>query len=81
MDGGISNSDYSEVVYSHSDFSTAGDTKFTVDPTLEPLSIPNPYSDSTNRYNDHTLLGEHEFNISVNWIPNLPFAVPGVPTN
>ena len=45
MDGGISNSDYSEVVYSHSDLSTAGDTKFTVDPTLEPLSIPNPYSD------------------------------------
>ena len=79
MDGGIVTVEQS--IYSHSHVLTGGDTKFTIDPSQNPLAIINSNSNPTNLYFDHTLLGEHEFNISVNWIPNLPFAIIGVPTN
>ena len=56
---------------------TIGASKFTIDPTILPLKINNPYG-STEDYYDHSLIGEHEFKLSVSY--SLPFFVPGTPT-
>ena len=78
MDGSIVTTDQS--VYSHPIDRSGGISKLTINPTIEPLEIDNPYG-GPEKYYDHTLFGEHEFTMSVNWIPNLPFAVPDVPTS